>query len=358
MNTNECSKNKTLWAKDDIDSRNRILNVLKSVNYRRSIKLPQNIWFDETDKGVKMSLSNAAIGLGNDNNLNMQENAAAFEGWAVSIYTHYLAPLNSKDLRKRKIILGLQEKTDIMQNVTGKNGHFNRFLYRAMRFSEEYGEWIELEPDLEEAVNLFRKNFRKEEFINNKPDLSKRKLKSKLTDNPTKEDEVENTFVEREDLRRKLLDRANMKTDKLYRQLPVGLFKGEVNKNNSIFTGGKSAIDLWAIDDEYIALFELKTNNIMIGIITELFFYSEFVYDIFINRENINKADLKDKETGYYELAPDETKNKKIKAYFLTNGIHPLITKEVIGVLNSGKKGKEGLIRYDIIDYDLSVNMN
>lgn len=146
-----------------------------------------------------------------------------------------------------------------------------------------------------------------------------------------------------------------MNTDKLYRQLSVGLFEESVKKENAFFTGGNSAIDLWAIDDEYIAIFELKTNRKMIGIITELFFYSQFVNDIFVKCKNIQPADLDDKESGYYYLASEETSKKKIKAYFLTNGLHPLITNEVIEVLNNGINGKDNVISYDSIEYNWFV---
>lgn len=66
----------------------------------------------------------------------------------------------------------------------------------------------------------------------------------------------------------------------VYRQLPAGLFEESVARDNAVFTGGKSAIDLWSVNGNTINIIELKTNNPMIGIVTEIFFYSNYVYDL------------------------------------------------------------------------------
>ncbi len=328
------------WAIDDDILKKKIKDSFRIAIENSNVKLPQNIWLEEIDNGIKMSLSPEAIGRSQDKILNMQDNAAAFEGWAAAIYTHYLGPMNSKDSIKRKIILGSQEKLYDTQSTDENQGHLNRFLFRAMKFSEEYSDWIELDSNLQVIVGNFKKWYEKENLINNEPSKN-RNQKAVILNNPTTESEVEQSFVGDGSLMQKLLSRANMKSEQIFRQLPVGLFKGEVVKKNSVFTGGKSAIDMWAVDDEYIALFELKTNNKMIGIITELFFYSQYVNDVFIRQNNIQCTKLED---------------KKIKAFFLTNGLHPLITKKVIEVLNNSNKNKD-VITYADIQYDLCMKL-
>lgn len=354
------SKSLGQGVKDDGKLKKKIKESFVNATQNRNIRLPQNIWLEEIEDGIKMSLSLAAIGKDQDKLLNMQDNAAAFEGWAAAIYAHYLAPINSKDSVKRKIILGLQEKIEDVQNIDEKQGHYNRFLYRAMKFTEEYSEWIKLDSSLQDTVDYFKKWFEKEDLINNEPSKNRTSNPSESSGNPSTESKVELFFTNQTsvNIRKKLLDNANMQTEKLYRQLPVGLFKGKDNRSvirsNSFFTGGKSAIDLWAIDDEYIALFELKTNNKMIGIITELFFYSEYVNDVFIRRNNIHCAKSEDKDSDYYNLTTDETAKKKIKAFFLTNELHPLITKEVIELLNVNNND---VIKYADIKYDLCESL-
>lgn len=352
--------NDVQWAKDDNELKKKIKESFVNATGNRNIRLPQNIWLEEIENGIKMSLSMASVGKGKDKFLNMQDNAAAFEGWAAVIYAHYLTPINRKDSGKRKIILGLQEKSEDVHNIDENQGHYNRFLYRAMKFTEEYSEWIELDSNLLTIVEYFKEWFEKENFINNEPSKYRILNSPELPENPSTESKVELFFTNQTNvnIRKKLLDTANIQTEKLYRQLPVGLFKGKDNrsviKSNSVFTGGKSAIDLWTIDDECIALFELKTNNKMMGIITELFFYSEYVNDIFIRQNNIHCAESEDKESGYYNLTTDETAKKKIKAFFLTNGLHPLITKEVIELLNINNKD---VIKYADINYNLCESL-
>ena len=56
------------------------------------------------------------------------------------------------------------------------------------------------------------------------------------------------------------------------RQLPVGLFEGTKAKAHMVFTGGTSAADFWAVDGDTIKVYELKSKNPMVGIITEIFF--------------------------------------------------------------------------------------
>src|SRR5258708_3192780 len=69
--------------------------------------------------------------------------------------------------------------------------------------------------------------------------------------------------------------------EKVGRQLPVGLFRGHVAKENRIFTGGKSAIDLVGVGaNGTLSIFEHKTgDNIPVGILSELFFYTSVIRD-------------------------------------------------------------------------------
>lgn len=357
MNIVVDSNNQKLRAKNDIDLRCKIRKALKSGTGHSHIRLPRDIWFEETDNGIRMSLSLAAIGkdTNKDKQKNMQKDSAAFEAWALVIHTYYLAPLNSID-SKKKIILGLQGNPDEMLNSNENKGHYNRFLYRAMRFTEEY-KWMELDSELQKAVKIFRDDFNKRILINNEPDkITERQNPKETTNNQISESMVERQLIENEDLKKKLLCRAKINSDKLYRQLPVGLFREKVTNKNAFFTTNRSAIDLWSVDNENIAIFELKTDNNKIGIITELFFYSEFVYDIFIDRANMQNRDTDNTERGYNEIASDESLNKNLKAFFLANKFHPLLTDKVIDVMNSGKKCIEGKITYGKIEYKIIDN--
>ena len=45
------------------------------------------------------------------------------------------------------------------------------------------------------------------------------------------------------------------------RQLPVSLFDATKSNTTGVFTGGKSAIDFWAVDGDTINVYELKRHN-------------------------------------------------------------------------------------------------
>ena len=128
------------------------------------------------------------------------------------------------------------------------------------------------------------------------------------------ENKVEAEFANK-GIRKFILEDTDIGDNEVYRQLPVGLFrmkagrtKGTYNcsKDTMVFTGGESAIDLWTWQDKSFKVIELKTENPMIGIITEIFFYSNYMYD-FLIREwkkdvgfKLNEQYLKNKDDRGY----------------------------------------------------------
>lgn len=325
--------------------------------FPKEAKLPSGIKFNETNDGLEMILSMPAIGKasGNKRNLNMQNDAAAFEGWAVVIYSHYVKPLKEGN---KRIILKTEEelKSKDDSDFSQSQGHYHRFLYRIMRFSEQYQNWFYLDENLGELTTRFREYFKKERFVNNYPSITKSNGVDEGRNSLTTENGVEMYFISNDTEKKKLLKKSGLKTDKLFRQLPVGLFKEKKEAKNSLFTRGKSAIDLWAIDDEKIAIFELKTKNKMVGIISELFFYSSYIDDVFVKKNNIafyKGSELNsNKSIRGYNFLIEKPENKSIEAYFLTDTMHPLITKNEIDLLN---ENEEKRIKYGSISYEFTL---
>ena len=72
-------------------------------------------------------------------------------------------------------------------------------------------------------------------------------------------------------------------------QLPMGLFDGTVSKATAITPGGASQADLWRIDHDKFYVYELKdcinSDNTHVGIITELMFYANVLYRLFITHD-------------------------------------------------------------------------
>lgn len=318
------------------DYRRELEEKLRSDPNLKGVGLPSGIDFSECEDGtIRMKLSGKAIGLPKDGKkaVNMQDNTAAFEGWAIILHVHL----------KKKILLDIQKDaepslTEAAGTFTlGKGGHFHRFLYRAQKFKEQYGDWFSLEKPLEDAAGKFI------EWLYAAPKL--------VQNAPVVKDAGKNAYGEN-------IEESNFADsgvgflfkgepapfDKVYRQLPVGLFQNEVKKANSIFTNGKSAIDLWAISGDKLAVFELKTDNEMIGIITELFFYANYMFDLCISHRFSLNSESKDR--GYDKLRNAQI--NQICAYMLTDKLHPLITEDVIKALNPTGNKK---IQYEKLCY-------
>jgi len=272
------------------------------------LSLPGNIHFKCTDKMVQMHITENAI------KQNMQSDENAFEGWALVLkrWTKY---------EKVSISWESKKESDI------DNGHYQRFLYRVSNFARDFKGWFSVEP---ESVGLLNDSQIKDSgsYLLNSP-AKNRKTTLLPTDNINTERILELKFTKPpwSDVLEKITDASFID-----RQLPVGVFNEKINKDTSIFTGGKSAIDLWGINDNNndLLLFELKgSDNNKIGIISELYFYS------CIMRWLKSGSGLLKHEN------PDErlekvTKPGKIKAYFLVPRIHPLIDSELVRILNDG----------------------
>ncbi|MPN32177.1 hypothetical protein SDC9_179653 [bioreactor metagenome] len=123
-----------------------------------------------------------------------------------------------------------------------------------------------------------------------------------------------------------------MNESTFYNQLPVSLFKNNVDDNSRIFEG---FLDIWGIDEakEEVNIFELKKpDNYPLGIISELLFYTLFQRDI-LDKKIIYKniENIKDYR-GIKSLINSNC--TKVKGYFLTTKLHPLIDEKLITFMN------------------------
>ena len=276
---------------------------------------------------------------------NMQVPGNAFEGWAIVVH------IEKQKKIKLEVIFDKIEKAD--------NGdkHWNRFLYRAMKFSEQYSEWFELGDSIENVVEQFKNNLYKEKCVNNPPTKN-----ADNTDRICDENSVEALLAEPKKLKKILVHVDNV-GDKVYRQLPVGLFKGEKKKENAIFTYGHSAIDLWNICGDTINIIELKTQNPMIGIITEIFFYTNYIYDFVINKnskfelsEPTKGMDI-DALRGYNELYDRRCELKKVQGIMLADEYHSFIMKNRKKICDELNRNK-AKIKYCFESYKIMIEKN
>ena len=226
-----------------------------------------------------------------------------------------------------------------------KNGHWGRFLYRALRFSEQY-DWFILANKVKVQVEKFQLYLDRNIFTNNLPEGE-----AGVKETHNNENVVEAMFADDVEIRKKY---DFFGDNPVYRQLPVGLFRivdasekrkmYKCSKDTMVFTGGKSAIDLWTWNENKFEVIELKTKNKMAGIITEIFFYTNYMYDFFVSNAKqfvLNEyADLNEpkNDRGYKKICEIWKKRgfKEIQGIMLADEYHPILNNEKdLEVLNN-----------------------
>lgn len=274
-------------------------NFEKNWSIKRRFKLSSFIGFTITDQTVKMHIPKDTIAK------NMQDDSTAFEGWALVIKRWGNAD---------KVVLSWDRHTPVI------NGHYQRFLFRVKNFLRDFGSWFSISQDSQIYLEELRIKDTGTYFLNS-PETNRKESEPQRT-----ESKYEIKFTSNKFWGKDLKNASD--AEFLYRQLPVGVFEGDIKKDNSIFTGGKSAIDIWGINHDELLLFELKAEkNNKIGIISELYFYSCIM-------RCVHTGLLKHKNSGTYTDLDRIANTKKIKAYFLAPKLHPLIDLLVVDELN------------------------
>lgn len=274
-------------------------------------RLPEHIdiYTDTNNEHLTIKLGKAAICD------NMQDNAAAFEGWGLCI----LSKLNSV----KKIVIDWE---DIDSEV--ENGHYNRFLYRLHKMMQYFGDIFTVEQSKRQCLDLFVKEY----YDSNNLVLNYPNRKATKASNIKKGSEA---YIEARFQEDKIFDHF---LDVADRQLPVGVFKGTISKEASMFTYGHSAIDLWGIKDDALYIFELKKiTNKEVGIISEALFYLWVMSDTIKKRfrYNINGKIPQHRSFDKLYSAIEEERISKIKSVLLIEDLHPLISKETLCLINS-----------------------
>lgn len=311
---------------------------------------PKSIELAYTSHKLVMRLTKEAAGFSNP--INMQDTRACFEAWCLIIKAK---TEEQKKEPKLEIVLDVKEIT--VADYDGKlpkNGHWGRFLYRILKFSEQYKDWFKLSHDLGEIKEKFKNYLDSNKFVTSAPD---KEPKEDIA-NYNLESYVEYLFCDSISAQKDILNLPSRTT--IDRQLPVSLFEGtKPSTTNVVFTRGKSAIDFWAVDGDTINVYELKSDNPMVGIITEIFFYSNYVHDVFISKSLDHGKGSVEIEDGTY-LSYDKIKGKQVKGIMLSNsnrkGWHsslvPPIRTAIEKIMNAN--GMSGAIQYEFLEYQLN----
>lgn len=269
----------------------------------------------------------------------MQRRECAFEAWAVILYAVYGKTGNNTVIELSVVDENGKEKA-FDRDISLHSGHLCRFLYRAMRFSEQYGEWFRLSTELEEAVDAFKEEFVEIVLTNDKP-------QQVASDGTYNEARVETWFAQNPmELQKAVADSVGLDigTDKANKQLPVGLFKETEEGQMPVFSSG--AIDLWNINGDCLNIIELKAinnngkANDEIGIISEIFFYANYMHDLCVTKRFTMvepQRGLGDDERGYQDIFDSVARNgiNRINAIMLAPKYSEFIVDETVRILNN-----------------------
>jgi len=298
----------------------------KAKTYFKGIQVPKYINFSESSENtIRIRILKPKK--------NMQDDVAAFESWALILH----------EKCKRKVEMTFKIPKSYKHPLSKKtykenNKHFLRFLFRAWKFVNQM-EWFSIGDEAcRLCVQSFEIFFLNTKTINNCPGH-----KQSISSNPDRKEEhiLENIFVNSKEAVKKIKPNTDSRNfflpEKLFNQLPNGLFYETVYEENRIFPTG--FIDLWGINNEEddLYLFELKNkDNIGVGIISELYFYANYANEIFLT-DRFNQKPSKFR--GYEVLRGAIEKGiKKIHACFLAPKYHSEIKRrknEIQKLLNN-----------------------
>ena len=327
----------------------KILKDDLGVKSLRSFPRDITIAYNDSKHILTMTLLPKAVGLGKGDAVNMQDNAAAFEAWCFIIK----AKTSIDDLKIKLDVEGLT--SDMYDKDIPSTGHFGRFLYRILKFKEQYGKWFFLSDELEDMRKNFADFLSSGKFVNNEPSKEAEDDEDALGT----EGYVEKRFCDDDSLGKLILGFSGENVV-MNRQLPVGLFKDKKSVENSIFTGKKSAIDFWLLDGNEFNIYELKAKNKMVGILTEIFFYSNYMRDVYWHnsletKQNVRICNTQKTDRSYNKLCNGIKNITKITGWILADEFHPLITDAVISIMNHN--GTENELQYDKKQYDLKIDI-
>ena len=320
--------------------------VPKAVSGRtRSVKLPKYISFviQETTRTLQIyiqeqeGICDGRKVILNATCNNMQSDNAAFEGWAICLKAWLPEYIE-------RVILKWDSPNSEQMTPNNKQ-HYNRFLYRALRFSQQYS-WFSIDIYNKWEVNGFKGELYdlQNNYYSKEPEL-----KGNL-------EKLSETSVEYL-LANKLSDqmKSYFDLDIIDRQFPVGVKR----QGTQFFTGGMSAIDLWGMKKDILSIIELKynggeTKNNKVGIISELFMYSNIMRDIISGIIVRPERTSKQNEESFYLRRQSF---HSLNAFMLSDEYHPLVDNEkVFEILNNYSHSYGVRVTFVKISYKLTAN--
>lgn len=324
--------------KSEIIGKDEIIKRLKKASGISGASLPRDIDVSIKNGVLRFYVHNA--------DQNMQVDSAAFEGWILILKT-WLSAIKYVELDFTV------PEMPVERYGNPQAGHYNRFLYRLNNMLRLFPDWFFVHESKQSVVREFVYWLESNTCLLNHS-LQERKS---VIETEKLERQIESwfTFEEGKNL---LCNRWGIDGDRLFNQLPIGVFHEKIAAPNAIFTRGASAIDLWGVsqDGQDIHLIELKCgDNKGIGVISEVLFYIAVLYDTCISEKSLfsfgrygKSEDTKDMlalQNGGHRFG-------RLIAHVLAEKFHPLFSSEVEASIAEGLSSLN--IGFDRARYDYS----
>lgn len=308
-----------IWMMNQINStlnKTDILTLLKKQSNFQQARLPAGIDFSLSQKTLKLFVQNPAQ--------NMQTYSAAFEAWAIILKYWLWDEIDYVEL-------AFQERKDLLFKLgSAEAGHYHRFLYRVLCTTRYFSSWFKVEDNKIGYMVYFDQWLKSQNMVLN---VSLVERQSNI-ESEIPESRVESWFVFHEG-KPLITSKWSIDENKLFNQLPVGVFVDEVKRRNAFFSGRSGAVDIWGIgtDLKTLHLIELKkANNVGLGVISEALFYAFLLYDTLIVEKPL---------FNFPELSPDKIKTdtqtlqngagrlENLSVHILAERFHPLFQNAV-----------------------------
>ncbi len=297
-------------------NKKEILALLKLQSDVRQARLPAGIDFSLSQKTLKLFVQNPAQ--------NMQTYSAAFEAWAIILKYWLWDEIDYVEL-------AFQERKDLLFKLgSAEAGHYHRFLYRVLCTTRYFSSWFKVEDNKIGYMVDFDQWLRSQNMVLNVSLVERQSWRDKKAT----ERSIESWFVFHEG-KPLITSKWSIDENKLFNQLPVGVFVDEVKRRNAFVSGRSGAVDIWGIgtDAKTLHLIELKkANNVGLGVISEALFYALLLYDTLIVEKPL---------FNFPELSPDKIKTdtqtlqngagrlEDISVHILAERFHPLFQNSV-----------------------------
>jgi hypothetical protein len=277
---------------------------------------------------------------------NMQTNGASFEGWILALKAELPEMI-------KKVVLDYTPPSDLPEGRLGnpRRCHYNRFIYRVNNFLRLYPDWFYLNNDRANEVSDFMDWLKQGRCLMN----HSLRDRSSVIKTDKLERQIESWFVF-EGGQKSLCKYWEIDQSALFNQLPIGLFYEKILAKNAIFTRGAGAIDLWGkdINGTTLHIIELKCgNNISMGGIGEILFYTSVIYDTCISKDTLFSFGRYGNYANTEDMIAIQNGGKnfnQLYSHILAERYHPLFSEQVVYLLSDGLS-KLG-IRFDRAKYD------